>query len=114
MAEVRKVEVSGLYLNDRHGVVVKHFKRSDRELTMCGKEIESALRYVEICRVCVVCDRWRREFEEQQARELEIFARWQGLAAGQDAASASSTSFSLEQSVGCAFGSIVDVPSDEE
>lgn len=113
MSAVTKVEVSEVYIHERRGVVVKHFRRSDQAVTMCGKRLHGLGRPESINRVCVVCDRWRRLFAEEQARELQLLAQWNGSTAGQDSPAPASESCPRPGSVGCAFGSVVEVPDDE-
>ena len=114
MAEIKQASLSEVYLLDRRGTIVKHFKRDDVKVTMCGKEVEAKIAPAAINRLCVICDRWRRDFEERQAVELKLFEAWMRSAMGQDVAAAGGTFCLSSEAVGCVFGSVVEGPNDEK
>jgi hypothetical protein len=113
MSEVRAVEVSDVYLHDRRGTVVRHVQRSDEDKTLCGKPLDHFVQPQAINLLCLACYRAREDFLARQSDELRKLAEWNRMESGQDAPQPGVSSFPRFGSVGCVFGSVVEVPNDE-
>ncbi len=73
----RVVILLDLFEQAKHGIIVRHYRRSDDDRALCKKRFRIGSSVHGWSRECVQCVRMAREFEAQQQAELAKFAQAQ-------------------------------------
>ncbi len=73
-AQPRQIELLDLYEQAKHGIIIRHRRRSDEDRPLCKKQFRiGAAHRRGWDRECVQCNREVPKFEEQRRMELARF-----------------------------------------